>query len=268
MPFYFARVYQNYLQRYFQKTPVHSLTLNECSQFIGDIVDWMDIKWGEDGDCECEVNPKSNIRTYTKFPPKMTDITRIGHWLRQYMLLDNIVEDDRFHSNNIVNIIFENCCENTIQKLFLSLNTEDQREFMNDIPMLATILGYNDRENIPQYSETYIVDPLNDERYYEDTDIEDTDIEDTDIDMPDLMEDEIEEGEIEEGEIEEGEIEEDEIEEGEILTPITIDENRYEDHFDDIVSDLLDPDFQDLINHPNITVFRGEQPPQQLYSGW
>ena len=51
--------------------------------------------------------PKSNIHTYTKFPPKKTDTTRIGHWLRQYMLLDDITEDERFHSNNIIDIIFE-----------------------------------------------------------------------------------------------------------------------------------------------------------------
>ena len=354
MPFYFTRVYQNYILRYFQKTPVQSLTLGECSQFIGDMVDWMDIKWGEQGDCECEVNPKSNIHTYTKFPPKKTDTTRIGHWLRQYMLLDDIAEDERFHSNNIIDIIFENCCENTIQKLFLSLDTEDQREFMNDIPRLSNILGYNDRENSQQYAETHIVDPLHDVGVTPQIHDDDTDYStdnDTDDDMPDLIseDDEIEDGEIEDDEIDEDDIafctdvdaqtildyineanfdilleicfdinngtesvsqlfnllqrefDEDLYEYWDSIIRVcsaenygNLDEGYIEDliemfrgsctqvlagpapnttnehtetSFDNIVFDLFDQDFQNLINHPNVTVFRGDQP-INIHSGW
>ena len=45
-------------------------TNEQLETCVDDILDWMDMKYGERGDCEDEINPKSNRRTYKKFPPK------------------------------------------------------------------------------------------------------------------------------------------------------------------------------------------------------
>ena len=116
--------------------------------YMDDILDWADMKFGESGDCEDEVNPKSNRSTYNKFPPKHTDKTRYGEFLKNFMEMSDLSYNNFTPDYNIYNYIFDNLNLRTVEKLFHSLSLEDQTLFIENIPTLQFDLRrYFDNES-------------------------------------------------------------------------------------------------------------------------
>ena len=132
MPYYFASTIEGWARTCFED-PIREEELrnSDIVFFVDDIVSWMDTRYGEEGDCECERNPRSNKKSYEKFPPKPTDQTKIGKWLRNYMEYTETNEDEI--EENIFETIYDNINVRNIEKLFHSLEIDDQREFCNYI---------------------------------------------------------------------------------------------------------------------------------------
>ena len=128
MPYYFGTTIEGWARTCFEN-PLneHELRNSDVVYFVDDMMGWMEKNYGERGDCEDERNPKSNRETYERFPPKATDQTKIGKWLRNYMDFANITEQQIEY--NIYDTIYENISLISIEKLFHSLDVEDQREF-------------------------------------------------------------------------------------------------------------------------------------------
>ena len=148
MPYYFGTCIEGWARTCFEH-PLneHELRNSDVVYFVDDIMSWMEKNYGEQGDCEDERNPKSNRETYERFPPKATDQTKIGKWLRNYMDFADITEQQIEY--NIYDTIYENINIVNIEKLFHSLDVEDQREFCGYI-------SSNDR--FSDGSESYISD--------------------------------------------------------------------------------------------------------------
>ena len=128
MPYYFGTTIEGWARTCFEE-PLNDQELrnSDVVYFVDDMMGWMEKNYGEQGDCEDERNPKSNRETYERFPPKPTDQTKIGKWLRNYMDFTNITEQQIEY--NIYDIIYENISLISIEKLFHSLDVEDQRVF-------------------------------------------------------------------------------------------------------------------------------------------
>ena len=128
MPYYFGSTIEGWARTCFD-TPVNPTNLRDSDIvfFVDDIMGWMNKNYGEEGDCECEKDPKSNTETYKEFAPKPTDKTKIGMWLRNFMDITNIAESDIV--NNIIETIYDDINMVSIEKLFHSMETDDQREF-------------------------------------------------------------------------------------------------------------------------------------------
>lgn len=128
MPYYFNSTIQGWARTCFED-PIteEELRNSDIVYFVDDMLDWMNTRYGEEGDCECERNPKSNKKSYETFPPKPTDKTKIGKWLRNYMDFADIHENQMI--DNIFDTIYNNISMANIEKLFHSLDTDDQLEF-------------------------------------------------------------------------------------------------------------------------------------------
>ncbi len=73
MPYYWGNAYNNYLSFILDiQANSQDIIINNESirNFILDITDWMDLKYGEDGDCEDETNPKSKKKLILFFLQK------------------------------------------------------------------------------------------------------------------------------------------------------------------------------------------------------
>ena len=132
MPYYFGSAIEGWARTCFDDPlPVEELRDSVVIYFVDDMMGWMEKNYGEEGDCEDERNPKSNRETYERFPPKPTDQTKIGKWLRNYMDFADITEQQIEY--NIYDMIYENISLISIEKLFHSMDTDDQREFCDYI---------------------------------------------------------------------------------------------------------------------------------------
>ena len=172
MPYYFGSTIEGWARTCFED-PIAEEELKESDivYFVHDIVDWMEKKYGEEGDCECERNPKSNRETYEIFPPKSTDQTKIGKWLRNYMDFADLKEDDI--EATIYRTIHDNISIDTIEKLFHSLDLEDQLEFRDYISSddRFSNISESGAETEPLFSE----DSENEDSENEDSELSDID---------------------------------------------------------------------------------------------
>lgn len=169
MPYYFGTAYDNY---FINTYGVHSSgcsynpNISQIEMFVDDILDWVDMKFGEEGDCEDETDPKSNRNTYNTFCPKSSDITKYGIFLRNFMDMRNIGEDLFTNTYNIYNYIFDSLDINLLETLFHSLSTDDQSLFIENIPTIQYDLRrYFNRESrqIDCESNNYESDSSDDE---------------------------------------------------------------------------------------------------------
>ena len=128
MPYYFGSAIQGWARTCFEN-PLNETDLRDSDIvfFVDDIMGWMNKNYGEAGDCECERDPKSNTETYMEFAPKPTDKTKIGMWLRNFMDMTDTSEKDIV--DNIIETIYDDINMVSIEKLFHSMDTDDQREF-------------------------------------------------------------------------------------------------------------------------------------------
>lgn len=172
MPYYFGSTINGWARTCFENPLTESeLRDSDLVFFVDDIMDWMEKNYGEDGDCECETHPKSCRETYERFPPKPTDKTKIGKWLRNYMDLLNITETQI--RDNIFEMIYDNINVENIENLFHSLEIEDQLEFRQYV---------SSDERFTSESDNYI----SDETIYSNIS---SDNESSNSDMPDLISD-------------------------------------------------------------------------------
>ena len=144
MPYYWARAYTNYLSTVLELESTNVSTVihgDAVRDFINDIIDWMDLKYGEDGDCEDEKNPKSKISSYNIHPPKESDQTKIGKWLRSYIHYDDVNLNFLSKQYNIYDYIADKNHIHTVEKLFHSLDVDDQLSFIENIPTLIEDLN-------------------------------------------------------------------------------------------------------------------------------
>lgn len=140
MPYYFGNAFDTYFNATYG---VHSSgcsyqpNISQLEMFIDDLLDWADMKFGEEGDCEDDTEPKSNRNTYNTFCPKSSDITPYGIFLRNFMDINNI-GDDLFTNTSytIYNYINDMLSKNIIETLFHALTIDDQVLFIENIPTL------------------------------------------------------------------------------------------------------------------------------------
>ena len=166
MPYYFASAIQGWARTCFED-PLNETDLRDSDIvfFVDDIMGWMNKNYGEAGDCECERNPKSNTQSYMQFAPKSTDKTKIGMWLRNFMDMTDIAERDI--TDNIIETIYDDINMDSIEKLFHSMDTDDQREFRDYV-------SSNDR--FSDESDNNISDFESPEDYSSDSDMSDSDM--------------------------------------------------------------------------------------------
>ena len=108
MPYYFGSTIEGWARTCFDSPLTEQeLRNSDVVFFVDDMMGWMEKNYGEaEGECEDERNPKSNRETYERFPPKPTDQTKIGKWLRNYMDFANITEQQIEY--NIYDTIYDN----------------------------------------------------------------------------------------------------------------------------------------------------------------
>ena len=151
MPYYFGTAYDNYFNNTYGANSSgcsYNPNISQIEMFVDDILDWADMKFGEEGDCEDETDPKSNRNTYNTFYPKSSDITKYGIFLRNFMDMRNIGEDLFTNTYNIYNYIFDSPDINLLETLFHSLSIDDQSLFIENIPTIQYDLRrYFNRES-------------------------------------------------------------------------------------------------------------------------
>ena len=180
MPYYFGSAIEGWARTCFED-PLNETDLRDSDivYFVDDMMGGREKNYGEEGDCEDERNPKSNRETYERFPPKPTDQTKIGKWLRNYMDFADITEQQIEY--NIYDMIYENISLISIEKLFHSMDTDDQREFCDYI---------SSDDRFSDESESYISDEPtfsnSDMSESEPSDSDASDSEEEDSDMPEL----------------------------------------------------------------------------------
>ena len=192
MPYYWGNAYNSYLSVVLEfefDTQGVGISYDDINNFIKDIIDWMDLKYGENGDCEDLFNPKSRKSTYTIFPPKETDKTKIGIWLRNFIDIEDLDTSNFDKNYNIYDYIGDVNSLRTLEKLFHSLDIDDQIRFIENIPTLVQELDdYYDR--IPQITTTSTIHyGEDDEESEEEEDDESEEEEDDESEEEDDMED-------------------------------------------------------------------------------
>ena len=174
MPYYFGSTIQGWARTCFEN-PLNETDLRDSDIvfFVDDIMGWMNKNYGEAGDCECERDPKSNTETYMEFAPKPTDKTKIGMWLRNFMDMTDIAEKDIV--DNIIETIYDDVNMDSIEKLFHSMDTDDQREFRDYV---------SSNERFSDDSDANI----SDEPTFSNSDMSESEEEDCDDDYSDMPE--------------------------------------------------------------------------------
>lgn len=137
MPYYFGQAFDTYFSYTYDVNSIgcsYRPTVAQFEMCIDDLLDWADMKFGEAGDCEHETNPKSSRSSYNVFPPKHSDQTKYGTFLRNFINMADIPEDTFTPRYNIYNYIFDNLNINTLELLFHSLTIEYQQLYIQSIP--------------------------------------------------------------------------------------------------------------------------------------
>ena len=189
MPYYFGSAIEGWARTCFEN-PLNETDLRDSDVvfFVDDIMGWMNKNYGEEGDCECERHPKSNTETYMEFAPKPTDKTKIGMWLRNFMDITDTAESDIV--DNIIGTIYDDINMVTIEKLFHSMDTEDQREFRDYVSSDDRFSDESDNyiSDEPTFSNSDMSESEPSDSEPSDSDVSDSEEEDCDDDYSDMPE--------------------------------------------------------------------------------
>ena len=189
MPYYFGSTIEGWARTCFEE-PLNDQELrnSDVVYFVDDMMGWMEKNYGEEGDCEDERNPKSNRETYERFPPKATDQTKIGKWLRNYMDFADITEQQIQY--NIYDTIYENISLISIEKLFHSLDTDDQREFCDYVSSDDRFSDESDNyiSDEPMFSNSDMSESEPSDSEVSDSEVSDNEEEEDDDDYSDMPE--------------------------------------------------------------------------------